>query len=145
MERRSSMKSNKDLKKQTVFKDENGQQINETESVKNTSESGLEQNIAGMLCMLCYVVGFVTGIIFLLIEKENRFVRFHAFQSTIISSALLIVNIILTLIPIIGWIISLILVLFSLILWILLLVKAYKGELFKLPIVGDIAEQQAKK
>src|SRR5690625_1325708 len=94
MERRSSMKSNKDLKKQTVFKDENGQQINETESVKNTSESGLEQNIAGMLC---YVVGFVTGIIFLLIEKENRFVRFHAFQSTIISSALLIINIILTL------------------------------------------------
>src|SRR5690625_6937371 len=109
MERRSSMKSNKDLKKQTVFKDENGQQINETKSVKNTSESGLEQNIAGMLC---YVAGFVTGIIFLLIEKENHFVRFHAFQSTIISSALLIVNIILTLIPIIEWIISLILVLF---------------------------------
>ena len=96
-------------------------------AVAPKSSSGLEQNVAGALC---YVAGFVTGIVFLLIEKDNKFVRFHAMQSIIWS----IVAIIVDFIPIIGWI----LVIVS---WVYLIYKAYKNEYFKLPVIGDLADQ----
>src|SRR5690625_1660794 len=127
------MSQENDLKKQNVFKD--------AEDTTNTSEgktgSGLDKNVAGLLCYLC---GFVTGIIFLLIEKENRFVRFHAMQSIITFASLFILSFVLPFIPLIGWMISLLIVPINLILWVILMYKAYKGELFSLPIVGKIAE-----
>ncbi|USG65355.1 DUF4870 domain-containing protein [Brevibacillus ruminantium] len=106
-----------------------------------TTSTGLMSNIAGLLC---YLVGFVTGIVFLVIEKENRFVRFHAMQSTFVFGALFILNLILGFLPIIGWFISLLIGPITLILWVVLMYKAYQGEYFKLPFVGDLAEQQLK-
>lgn len=101
--------------------------------------SGLDENIAGVLC---YIVGAVSGIIFLIIEKENRFVRFHALQSIIAFVVILVLNIALSVIPFVGWIISLLMAPLILILWIFLMYKAYQGQMFKLPIVGNIAEKQ---
>jgi len=65
--------------------------------------TGLEPNVAGLLC---YVLIWVTGLIFYLIEKENRFVRFHAMQSIIVFGTLTVASLILGVIPIIGWVIS---------------------------------------
>jgi len=105
------------------------------------SSTGLQPNVAGLLC---YLVGWVTGIVFLIIEKENQFVRFHAIQSIIVFGALTVVNIILTFIPIIGWIVSVIIGIIAFILWILLMVRAYQGKRYKVPIAGNMAEQQLK-
>jgi uncharacterized membrane protein len=111
---------------------------NETPASK--SSTGLEPNVAGLLC---YVLGFITGIIFLIIEKESRFVRFHAVQSILFSVILFIIRVVLAFIPGIGWILSMIVSLATLVLWILLMIKAYQGEMYKLPVIGDIAEKQA--
>lgn len=105
----------------------------------NKTSSGLEQNVAGLLC---YVLGFITGIVFLVLEKDNKFVRFHAFQSIFVSVALFIINTVLAIIPIIGWILQPLVGLLGLVLWVFLLYKAYSGEKFKLPFIGDLAEKQ---
>jgi uncharacterized membrane protein len=104
------------------------------------SGSGLEPNVAGFLC---YLLWWITGIVFLVIEKDDKTVRFHAWQSIITFGAISILQIILNFIPVIGWIIGLILWIASVILWIILMVKAYQGELYKLPVIGDIAAKQA--
>ena len=102
------------------------------------SSTGMEENVAGLLC---YLVGWLTGLIFLLIEKESKFVKFHAMQSIITFGALFIIIWIFTFIPIIGWAIASILCILEVVLWIVLMVKAYRGEKFKLPIAGDLAEK----
>jgi len=113
---------------------------------KSKTGTGLEPNIAGLLC---YVLGWVSGLVFLLMEKKDKFVRFHAIQSIIVFGAFNIVLVILwmfTWIPFV-WIfflvINYIVGLFALILWIVLMLKAYQGEKFKLPISGDIAAKNA--
>ncbi|MEW9667890.1 DUF4870 domain-containing protein [Ammoniphilus sp. 3BR4] len=110
------------------------------ESREKTS-IGLEANVAGFLC---YLFGVISGVIILLLEKENKFVKFHALQSVLIFAVLFILNFILGFIPIIGWIGNLILIPVSLILWILMMVKAYKGEWYALPIIGEVAAKQAE-
>lgn len=104
------------------------------------SSTGLEANIAGLLC---YVLGWVSGLVFILIEKESKFVRFHAIQSIYVFGALTIAIIILGWIPIIGWVISSLLWVLWIVLLIILMVKAYQGEKYKLPMVGDLAEKRA--
>ena len=104
------------------------------------SSTGLDENVAGLLC---YVLGWVTGLVFFLIEKDSKFVRFHAMQSIIVFGVLSVASIILRWIPLIGGIISGLIGLLSLVLWIILMIKAYQDEKFKLPWAGDIAEKQA--
>ena len=100
------------------------------------------QNIMGAVA---YLLGFVTGVVLLLVEKQNKFVRFHAMQSTIFSGGLFIVNLGLGLIPILGWLVSVLLSMASFVLWLVLMWKAYSGEMYKLPYVGDLAEKQLAK
>jgi uncharacterized membrane protein len=108
---------------------------------KEKTSMGLDQNVAGLLS---YLVLWVTGIIFLVLEKENKFVRFHAIQSIIVFGAITVAMIILSFIPFIGWILAWLLGVLEFILWIILMVKAYRGEKYKLPVAGDIAEKQVK-
>ena len=103
------------------------------------SSTGLDQNIAGLLC---YLIGPITAIIFLILEKSNRFVKFHAMQSLITFGGLFVINIVLNIIPFLGAIISFILTPIAIILWILLMVFAYQGKWFKLPVIGEMAEKQ---
>lgn len=104
--------------------------------------SGLEENIAGALA---YLLGFVTGIFFLLTEKESRFVRFHAMQSTILSGGLLVISLILGIIPVINvvWLVlSPFVGIAGFVLWIWLMYQAYQGKEFELPLVGNVSKQQ---
>ncbi len=105
------------------------------------TSTGLEANIAGLLC---YVLGRITGIIFLLIEKENKFVRFHAWQSIFVFGAFTIITAIFRWIPFIGWVITWILGVIAFILWVFLMYKAYKNEQYKLPWAGNMAAKQVK-
>jgi len=107
-----------------------------TDEIKTST--GMNQNVAGLLC---YLAGWITGLIFFLIEKENRFVRFHAMQSIITFGSLTVIFMILGFIPFVGWMLMPILAILQLILWIVLMVKAYQGQLFKLPMIGDMAEK----
>ncbi|MBL7100909.1 MAG: DUF4870 domain-containing protein [Nanoarchaeota archaeon] len=103
---------------------------------------GLDENIEGLLC---YVLGWVTGIVFLILEKENKFVRFHAMQSLVTFLVLFVISIVCGMMPFMGWIVSILITSLSLILWLLLMFKVYKGEMFKLPVIGDFAEKQINK
>jgi len=98
---------------------------------------------ANIAATLSYLVGFVTGVIFLLPEKENKFVRFHAMQSTILFAAIVVIDILLQLVPILGALVVIFVVIpASAILWLLLMFKAYQGEEFRLPLVGDVAAER---
>lgn len=92
-----------------------------------------------------YLLGFVTGIIFLLLEKQNKFVRFHAMQSVILFGGIFVANIALGFIPILGWLVGLFLSFAAFILWIVCMWKAFQGEMYKVPKIGDIAEKQLAK
>jgi uncharacterized membrane protein len=112
---------------------------------------GLQENVAGLLC---YVLGFITGIIFLLIDKRP-FVKFHAAQSIVVFGGLFILRLGLGFMGgmmgggLVGWgvlgMIGLVISLITLVLWILLMVKAYQHEMFKVPIAAPIAENIAGK
>jgi len=104
------------------------------------SSTGLEANIAGLLC---YVLGWVSGLVFILIEKESNFVRFHAMQSIYVFGILTIASIVLGWIPVLNVVLVPLIGVLGVILWIILMIKAYQGEKFKLPMVGDWAEKRS--
>jgi len=113
------------------------------------AQSQMSENLAGLLC---YVVGWVTGLIFYFIDKRP-YVRFHAAQSVVVFGGLHIINIALGVMfgmslmmgglggfsvgVLFYWLIGLI----SFILWILLMIKAYQGERFRVPVAADLAEK----
>jgi uncharacterized membrane protein len=105
------------------------------------SSTGLKANIAGLLC---YLGGWVTGIIFLVIEKKSSFVKFHAAQSIVVFGTISILNfflgILLNRIWFLGVFLNAIIGLAAFILWVYLMYKAYQGQTVKLPIAGDIAQ-----
>lgn len=93
---------------------------------------------------LAYGLGWITGLALLLTERDNRFVRFHAMQSTIVFGVLCALWFVGLSIPLLGWLISFILIPpLSAVLWLLLMFKAYQGDRFKLPFAGDIAEARS--
>ena len=111
---------------------------------KGKTSMGMEQNLEGLLC---YVLGWVTGIIFFIMEKDNKFIRFHAMQSIIVFGAIFVVDIILSILRVFVpfiWILTVLLGIITFILWIVLMMKAYQGQMFKLPVAGDIAEKNSK-
>jgi uncharacterized membrane protein len=102
--------------------------------------SGFDANIAAALA---YGLGWITGILFLLMEPDNKFVRFHAMQSTIVFAALSLLCLLLQMVPLLGMLVTVFLVVpVSAVLWLLLMFKAYQGERFKMPVAGDMAEQR---
>jgi len=125
------------------------------------SSTGLDENIAALLA---YIATWVSGLIFFLIEKNSRLVRFHAMQSILLSGSAIVVGIILwiawvvvTLIltqladvlgSIVGLLLGLLIFVFYIavfIAFILCLVKAYQGQYFKLPVIGNFAEKFSAK
>lgn len=105
----------------------------------------LAENIAGMLAYFT----IIPAIVFLLLEpyNRNRFVRFHCFQCLFAVGALIVLHIGLGIIgsfvPLLALPIWALLGLAELALWLLLVFKAYQHEMFKLPVIGDMAERQA--
>jgi len=117
------------------------------------SAAGIEENMASALC---YLAGWLTGVIFLVLApyNQNRTIRFHAFQSIFLNVAMIpvwiafvILSIILRFIPVLG---TLLITLMGAVfgfgfffLWLFLMYKAYNKEKFVLPLIGPLAEKQA--
>jgi uncharacterized membrane protein len=125
------------------------------------SSTGLDENIAALLA---YIFGWVSGLIFFLIEKDSKLVRFHAMQS-------ILFNVLVAIVCFVGWIVTIVFILIAsqlgdvlgtlaslivgliwliigaglLIALILCLVRAYQGKFFKLPFIGDLAEKIVNK
>ena len=112
--------------------------------------AGMTDNVAGALC---YVLGLITGIVFLVLApyNQNKFVRFHAFQAIFFHVAFIGIWIAETIVAMMmPWSLSVVMSMIGLLislgglaLWVWLMVKAYQGERFKLPVIGDLAEKQA--
>lgn len=124
---------------------------------KGNTSSGLEPNI---LAGISYVLAPTTSLIVLLLEKENRFVRFHAAQGLVVFGGWLLLNLatlaiitVLLIIPVVNFLASLLLILWIIlsplsglvlfILWIILLIKAFSGEYYKVPVLYRYAEKLA--
>ena len=125
------------------------------------SSTGLDENIAALLS---YVFGWVSGLIFFLIEKDSRLVKFHAMQSILFNVLVAVTGIVLWIVTfilvligtqlpgflgtILSLLVTLIWILFSiglLIGWIMCLTKAFQGQYFKLPVIGNFAEKFSSK
>lgn len=104
------------------------------------SSTGMDENVAALIAIF---FAPVTSIIFFLIEKESKFVKFHALQSGILAVVLFILYTVLGFIPVLGWIILFLLPLPVFVLYVFMLVKAYKGEWFELPWIGKISMEQS--
>jgi len=125
------------------------------------SSTGLDENVAALLS---YIFGWVSGLIFFLIEKDSKLVRFHAMQSILLNALIAVVGVVLwvvvfilaliagqladflgTIIGLLGTLLYLAFVLAILIAWVMCLIRAYQGQYFKLPIIGNFAEKFSSK
>ena len=104
------------------------------------SSTGLSANVAGLLC---YVLGWITGIIFIVLEKKSTYVRFHAWQSIMTFGVLTVAQLVLGWIPFVGWILSILIGILMFVLWLILIIQAGTGKMWKVPGAGDWAERQA--
>ncbi len=104
------------------------------------TSTGLKENVAGVLC---YVLAWVTGIVFLILEPNNKTIRFHAFQSILVFGVLTVALMLLSWIPVIGVFFLGVLWAIWFILWIALMVMAAQDKKYKLPWAGDLAEKWA--
>jgi uncharacterized membrane protein len=107
---------------------------------REKSSIGLDANVAAALA---YGVGWVTGVAFLLAERNSQFVRFHALQSTIAFGALSVAWMVLLSFSFVGWLLAFVILLpVSIATWLLIMFKAYQGERYKLPVAGEMAEER---
>lgn len=95
------------------------------------SSTGMDENIAALVAVLFFPI---TSIIFYFIEKDSKFVKFHALQSAIFGVPIFILSVVLSCIGI-----GVILGLLQMVVWIILMIKTYQGEWFELPVIGKIA------
>jgi len=103
---------------------------------QKSTGTGLQENVAGLLC---YVLGWVTGILFLILEPNNKFIKFHAVQSIIVFGVIFIIDMIFIWV----YVVSLIIGILALILWVFLMYQAYQGKKYMVPIAGVYAEKMA--
>ena len=106
------------------------------------SSTGLSANVAGLLC---YVLGWVTGIIFVVLENKSTFVKFHAWQSIMTFGVLTVAQLALGWIPSVGWILRVLIGILMFVLWLILIIQAGTGKMWKVPWAGDWAEKQISK
>lgn len=106
------------------------------------SSTGLPDNIAAAVC---YFFPFLGGIVFLALEKQSRFVLFHALQSLIAYGALGICHIVSGILPLVGPLLGGLVSLCSFVLWLLMIYHSLGGRWYRLPWAGQIAEQQMRR
>lgn len=97
-----------------------------------------------VVAVLAYMGGALTGIVVLAMEKKDQFVRFHAMQSTVTFLLVLLANLLLRNIPVIGRLANVSFIVGVGVLWFWLMWRAFLGDRYKLPYIGDFAEQQTK-
>ena len=107
-------------------------------STKSKSSTGLDENVAAFLS---YLFGFITGFVFYWEEKKSKFVRFHALQSIITFITIWIILLGLGWVPVLGTLLKILAAMF----WVFLMVRAYSGQIYKVPFIGSIANDVVKR
>jgi len=106
------------------------------------------QSNRNLVAALSYLLAFITGIVILLVEKDDKFIRFHAMQSTVVFGAFFILSVVLGFIlapvAILATLVNIIISIVSIVVWIVSMIKAYQGQMLKWPIVGKLAENWVK-
>lgn len=110
-----------------------------TPASKGKSSIGLDQNVAAALV---YALGFLGGILFLMIEKRNRFVRFHAMQSALVFGVIGVISLMLSSLSWVGRALTLPFMVGVVLLWLVLMAQAINGRTYRLPLIGEWAETQ---
>ncbi len=100
---------------------------------------GIEKNLEALLC---YLLFWVSGIVIFIIEKENRYVRFHAAQSMAAFVILFTLLLIFPVVPIIGLLLYYLLRVLIFVLWLFLMYKAFNGEEYQLPYIGEFVKSR---
>ncbi len=124
--------------RQKIYEEERARIETKGKKPSDQSSTNLEPNIAGLLCYLGF---WISGLVFLILEQKNRFVRLHALQSIILFGTLTVAGTLLTQIPFIGGFFGAVIGILIFVFWILLMVKAYQGQWFKILLAGDLAER----
>lgn len=96
----------------------------------------IRENVAGLLC---YALGWVSGLVIYLLEKQSRFVRFHAVQSIVTFGILNLALLFLRRVPVVGWVLSTA----GFVAWVVGMIRAYQGQMVKFPFAGDVAKRLA--
>ena len=121
----------------------------EDSAASGPTSTGLPPNVAGALS---YLLGALTGVLFFVLERDNKFVRFHAAQSIAVSVVLIVLGFVLGMlstvlafIPLIGWLVVMVasvgLSLLSFVLWLYLMWQAYQGKEWEAPFAGPFARK----
>lgn len=112
-------------------------------AMETQTAMGLDENLEALLS---YVFVWVSGLVFLIIETKSKYVRFHALQSLITFLLISVIGIILRAIPVIGWFLGgIVIPVLAFVLWAVFMYMAFKGEKFKLPIIGHLCENMIYK
>jgi uncharacterized membrane protein len=111
------------------------------EPPKPETSLGVSQNVAAALA---YLLGWVSGIVVLVLEKDNQHVRFHAMQSIAVFVPLTVISFASSVLPVIGGLIGWLLPIPTLVLWIVLIVTAAQGKELKLPYISEFAKNQRR-
>jgi len=122
-------------------------------STPGQTNLGMDPKVAGMLCYVPCCVGFIFSIVVAVVEKQSRFVRFHAFQSLLLHAAgiavLLLLGFLQLLMTVIGlgavgmliWVAQMVVLVALMAVSVILLIKANSGEEFALPVIGEMARK----
>lgn len=109
------------------------------EQEQGGSSLGVPVNIAGVLC---YVLGWISGLVVFFVEKKSRFVRFHALQSLITFGILTAAGFLFGRIPVLGVIVRIGVGVLGAAAWVVGMMRAFQGQTYRFPVVGDIAQKQ---
>lgn len=107
----------------------------------SASSTGLPSNVAGALT---YLLGIFSGVFFLLVEHRDSYVRFHARQCTLTFLVVVVISLVLSSLPGVGWMLNAVFSLMVMVVWAVLLFKAFTGERYKLPYLGELADRHIR-
>jgi len=121
-----------------IYEEEKAKEAENEASHEERSVTGLTRGVEGLLC---YVGGWISGIVFLVLEQKDRTIRFHAAQSIVVFGFLNIILAMLRPLPFVGWFLGTVIGVTAFVLWVVLMVKAMQEDVLKLPLAGDLAEK----
>jgi uncharacterized membrane protein len=113
-----------------------------------TGSSGHERSSTGMdptlAAALAYVLGALTGVLMLALERDSRFVRFHATQSIVFSLGVMVFVLLVGGLPVVGRLLSVAASVGAVVLWVVLMARAFQGRWFKLPYLGEAIDEHLR-
>lgn len=117
----------------------------DNQDLANPSKKGRAGLTESLVSIICYLGAFIAGTLVLKLSKQNAYIRFNAAQSTIFTTAVIVLALGLNIFPVIGSLLSLIVAIGGVGLWVIMIIKAYKHEDFRIPVISYWADKLVEK